>query len=197
MPEDVRDLRGQVGRDVARAGLGAVHDARHHDVSDAAGIGNRVLVAVARIVDASALGHCLSPLLEPFHRQVAQAAALAQAMPGKPYEAGHDAAVHILTEGLLRLGLLKGKLEKNLAEGTYRRFYRHKTGHWLGLDVHDVGDYRIGGEYRLLEPGMVLTIEPGLYIPAGSACDEKWWDLAVRIEDDLLVIKEGVFELER
>ena len=94
----------------------------------------------------------------------AQAAALAQARPGVPYEAGHDAAVATLTEGLLQLGLLKGKLEKNIADGHYKRFYRHKTGHWLGLDVHDVGDYRFDGESRLLEPGMVFTIEPGLYV---------------------------------
>ncbi|MBA3486626.1 MAG: aminopeptidase P N-terminal domain-containing protein, partial [Lysobacter sp.] len=94
----------------------------------------------------------------------AQAAALAQARPGVAYEAGHLAAVETLTEGLLQLGLLKGKLARHLKEGSYKRFYRHKTGHWIGLDVHDVGEYRIDGESRLLEPGMVFTIEPGLYI---------------------------------
>src|SRR3546814_3306706 len=86
------------------------------------------------------------------------------ARPGVPYEAGHQAVVETLTEGLLRLGLLKGKLEKNIADGSYKRFYLHKTGHWIGLDVHDVGDYRIDGQSRLLEPDMVFTIEPGLYI---------------------------------
>ena len=105
-----------------------------------------------------------------------------------PYEAGHVAAVETLTEGLLKLGLLKGKLEKNLAEGTYRRFYRHKTGHWLGLDVHDVGDYRIDGESRLLEAGMVFTIEPGLYVGHDdTTVDAKWRGIGIRTEDDVLV----------
>ncbi|MBX9401810.1 aminopeptidase P N-terminal domain-containing protein [Lysobacter sp. BMK333-48F3] len=122
----------------------------------------------------------------------AQAAALAQARPGVAYEAGHLAAVETLTEGLLRLGLLKGKLEKNLAEGHYKRFYRHKTGHWLGLDVHDVGEYRIDGESRLLEPGMVFTIEPGLYVGADDTTVEpKWRGIGIRTEDDVLVTKAG------
>jgi Xaa-Pro aminopeptidase len=122
----------------------------------------------------------------------AQAAALAQAKPGMPYEAGHNAAVATLTEGLLKLGLLKGKLEKNIAEGSYKRFYRHKTGHWLGLDVHDVGDYRIDGESRLLEPGMVFTIEPGLYIaPDDKVVDAKWRGIGIRTEDDVLITKDG------
>lgn len=122
----------------------------------------------------------------------AHAAALVQARPGVPYEAGHRAAVRVLTEGLLRLGLLKGKLEKNLADGSYRRYYRHKTGHWLGLDVHDVGDYRIDGDSRLLEPGMVFTIEPGLYIPADdTSVAAKWRGIGIRTEDDVLVTKDG------
>ena len=122
----------------------------------------------------------------------AQAAALAQARPGVAYEAGHNAAVEILTEGLLKLGLLKGKLEKNIAEGNYRRFYRHKTGHWLGLDVHDVGDYRIDGESRQLEPGMVFTIEPGLYVGADdTTVHEKWRGIGIRIEDDVLITGDG------
>jgi len=122
----------------------------------------------------------------------AQAAALAQARPGVPYAAGHDAAVETLTEGLLRLGLLKGRLEKNIADGSYRRFYRHKTGHWLGLDVHDVGDYRIDGESRLLEPGMVFTIEPGLYIgPDDTTVAAKWRGIGIRTEDDVVVTEDG------
>jgi len=121
----------------------------------------------------------------------AQAAALAQARPGIPYETGHVAAVETLTEGLLRLGLLKGKLEKNLADGSYRRFYRHKTGHWLGLDVHDVGEYRFDGESRLLEPGMVFTIEPGVYIsPDDTTVDAKWRGIGIRTEDDVLVTRD-------
>ncbi|MBU8976859.1 MULTISPECIES: aminopeptidase P N-terminal domain-containing protein [unclassified Lysobacter] len=121
----------------------------------------------------------------------AQAAALAVARPGIPYEAGHVAAVETLTEGLLRLGLLKGKLEKNLADGSYRRFYRHKTGHWLGLDVHDVGEYRLDGESRLLEPGMVFTIEPGLYVSSDdTTVDAKWRGIGIRTEDDVLVTRD-------
>ncbi|MGO4222910.1 aminopeptidase P N-terminal domain-containing protein [Lysobacter sp. TAF61] len=122
----------------------------------------------------------------------AQAASLAQARAGIPYEAGHVAAVETLTEGLLRLGLLKGRLEKNLADASYRRFYRHKTGHWLGLDVHDVGEYRIDGESRLLEPGMVFTIEPGLYVaPDDTSVDAKWRGIGIRTEDDVLVTQDG------
>ncbi|MDI9237531.1 aminopeptidase P N-terminal domain-containing protein [Lysobacter sp. LF1] len=122
----------------------------------------------------------------------AQAAALEQARAGIPYEVGHVAAVETLTEGLLRLGLLKGRLEKNLADGTYKRFYRHKTGHWLGLDVHDVGEYRLDGESRLLEPGMVFTIEPGLYVsPDDTSVDAKWRGIGIRTEDDVLITKDG------
>jgi Xaa-Pro aminopeptidase len=122
----------------------------------------------------------------------AQAAALALARPGTPYEAGHLAAVRTLTEGLLRLGLLKGQLEKNIDDGSYRRFYPHKTGHWLGLDVHDVGDYRIDGESRLLEPGMVFTIEPGLYVrPDDTSVAAKWRGIGIRTEDDVLVTRDG------
>ncbi|KAF1691351.1 aminopeptidase P N-terminal domain-containing protein [Pseudoxanthomonas koreensis] len=122
----------------------------------------------------------------------AQAAALAQARPGVPFAAMHEAAVEALTEGLLGLGLLKGSLEKNIAEGHYKRFYRHKSGHWLGLDVHDVGDYRIDGESRLLEPGMVLTIEPGLYVGADEkSVPAKWRGIGIRTEDDVLVTAGG------
>lgn len=122
----------------------------------------------------------------------AQDAALALATPGVPYEAGHNAAVHTLTEGLLKLGLLKGTLEKNIADGNYKRFYRHKTGHWIGLDVHDVGDYRIDGDSRLLEPGMVFTIEPGLYVsPDDKSVAAKWRGIGIRTEDDVLVTRDG------
>lgn len=122
----------------------------------------------------------------------AQEAALAQAKPGVAYEAGHAAAVHTLTEGLLKLGLLKGKLEKNIAGGQYKRFYRHKTGHWLGLDVHDVGEYRLAGESRMLEPGMVFTIEPGLYVSADdTSVDAKWRGIGIRTEDDVLVTEDS------
>jgi len=122
----------------------------------------------------------------------AQAAALVQARPGVAYEAMHAAAVETLTDGLLRLGLLKGTLQKNIADGGYKRFYRHKTGHWLGLDVHDVGDYRLDGESRLLEPGMVLTVEPGVYVmPDDTSVAAKWRGIGIRTEDDVAITRGG------
>ncbi len=121
----------------------------------------------------------------------AQTAAIAEIRPGRPFIAYHDAAVRTITAGLIKLGLLKGSVEKNLAEGTYKRFYMHKTGHWLGLDVHDVGDYRVDGEYRELEPGMVVTVEPGLYIaPDAKGVAEKWRGIGIRIEDDIVVTRD-------
>jgi Xaa-Pro aminopeptidase len=122
----------------------------------------------------------------------AQQAAIAQALPGRPWIAPHEAAVEVLTEGLLRLGLLKGSLTSCLADGSYRQFYMHKTGHWLGLDTHDVGDYRVAGDYRQLEPGMVFTIEPGLYIAPGSkGVPARWQGIGIRIEDDVAISAEG------
>ncbi len=122
----------------------------------------------------------------------AQAAAIAAVRPGASWIAPHEAAVRVLTEGLLRLGLLKGTLAQCLKDESYRRFYMHKTGHWLGLDVHDVGDYRIEGDYRLLEPGMALTIEPGLYIaPDAKGVAAKWRGIGIRIEDDVVVTAQG------
>ena len=122
----------------------------------------------------------------------AQAAALACARPGVAFAALHETVVEELSEGLLRLGLLKGSLEKCIAGEHYRQFYRHKSGHWLGLDVHDVGDYRIDGQSRLLEPGMVLTIEPGLYVGADdTTVAAKWRGIGIRTEDDVLVTADG------
>ncbi|MDH5822916.1 aminopeptidase P N-terminal domain-containing protein [Luteimonas sp. RD2P54] len=137
---------------------------------------------------------CFTPAQRALHELVeaAQAAALAQARPGRPFEAVHEAAIATLTEGLLRLGLLKGRLEKQLASGGYRRYCRHKTGHWIGLDVHDVGEYRVDGESRLLEPGMAFTVEPGLYIPADdTSVAAKWRGIGIRIEDDLALTRDG------
>ncbi|MGA9423348.1 MAG: M24 family metallopeptidase, partial [Rhodanobacteraceae bacterium] len=108
--------------------------------------------------------------------------------PGRPFEAYHDAAVRVITRGLVKLGLLKGSVAKNLREHAYRRFYMHKTGHWLGLDVHDVGDYRVDGEFRVLEPGMVLTVEPGIYIaPNDRSVPARYRGIGIRIEDDVVV----------
>lgn len=122
----------------------------------------------------------------------AQYAAIAKVRPGKRWNEPHDAAVKTLTAGLVKLGLLKGKVDKLIEEGAYRRFYMHRTGHWLGMDVHDVGDYRVADRWRKLEPGMVLTVEPGLYIaPRCKGVDKKWWGIGVRIEDDVVVTRQG------
>jgi Xaa-Pro aminopeptidase len=122
----------------------------------------------------------------------AQAAAIAQVKPGLPWHMAHDASVEVLTKGLVSLGLLKGKVSKLIKEEKYKQFYMHRIGHWLGMDVHDVGDYKLDKEWRLLEAGMVLTIEPGLYIPADcQTVDEQWRGIGIRIEDDVLVTAEG------
>ncbi|VAX12675.1 Xaa-Pro aminopeptidase [hydrothermal vent metagenome] len=122
----------------------------------------------------------------------AQYAAIEQVQPGNHWNDPHEAAVRVLTEGLVELGLLKGSLKTLLKKQAYRRFYMHRTGHWLGMDVHDVGDYKVDSQWRVLEPGMTLTIEPGLYIPAASkGVAKKWWNIGIRIEDDVLVTREG------
>ena len=122
----------------------------------------------------------------------AQHAAIAAVRPGNHWDAPHHAAVEVLADGMLSLGLLKGTLKQVLADASYKRFYMHRTGHWLGLDVHDVGDYKIDGEPRLLEPGMVLTVEPGCYVaPDSKGVAAKWRGIGVRIEDDVVVTKTG------
>jgi len=121
----------------------------------------------------------------------AQKAAIDAVKPGNHWNQPHEAAVAVLTEGLLNLGLLSGELEQLIEDAAYREFYMHRTGHWLGMDVHDVGDYKIGGEWRLLEPGMVLTVEPGLYIRDPEHIAKKWHFIGIRIEDDVLVTKDG------
>ncbi len=122
----------------------------------------------------------------------AQYAAIAATKPGNHWNDPHDAAVREITQGLVRLGLLKGKLATLIKDGAYRQFFMHRTGHWLGMDVHDVGDYKVGNAWRVLEPGMALTIEPGIYIPAGSkGVHKRWWNIGIRIEDDVLVTKNG------
>jgi Xaa-Pro aminopeptidase len=122
----------------------------------------------------------------------AQEAAIKQVKPGNHWNDPHNAAVKVLTKGLVKLGLLKGDVRQLIKKDAYRRFYMHRTGHWLGMDVHDVGDYKVGDAWRILEPGMALTIEPGIYIPAGSKrVAKKWWNIGIRIEDDVLVTKTG------
>ena len=107
---------------------------------------------------------------------------------GKP----HETATRVLTEGMVDIGLLKGKPKDLIAQGKQRQFFMHGTGHWLGMDVHDVGRYKIEGDYREFEPGMVMTVEPGLYIAPGTkGVDRKFWGIGVRIEDDVLVTDNG------
>jgi len=121
----------------------------------------------------------------------AQQAAIDKVRPGNHWNDPHEAAVRVLTRGLVRLGILKGRPAELIRSEEYRRFYMHRTGHWLGMDVHDVGDYRVGDEWRVLEPGMVLTVEPGLYIAAGSkGVARKWWNTGIRIEDDVQVTRQ-------
>jgi Xaa-Pro aminopeptidase len=122
----------------------------------------------------------------------AQLAAIEEVKPGNHWNDPHNAAVQALTEGLVDLGLLKGRVKQLIKAEKYKTFFMHRTGHWLGMDVHDVGDYKVEGEWRVLEPGMVMTVEPGLYIPPGSKhVAKKWWNIGIRIEDDVLVTKEG------
>ena len=122
----------------------------------------------------------------------AHAAALSEVRPGHHWNQPHDASVRVITAGLVELGLLKGDVDKLIRSGAYRDFYMHKVGHWLGLDVHDVGDYRVGDEWRVLEPGMVMTIEPGLYVaPDNADVARKWRGIGIRIEDNVLVTRDG------
>ncbi len=128
----------------------------------------------------------------------AQLAAIERVKNGNHWNEPHEAAVRILIDGLMQLGLLNGSTDQLLETGAYKRFYMHRTGHWLGLDVHDVGDYKLHDTWRLLEPGMVLTVEPGLYIAAGDpAIPPGFWNTGIRIEDDVLVTRDGNEVLSR
>jgi len=128
----------------------------------------------------------------------AQYAAIEATKPGNHWNQPHEAAVKVLTEGLVQYGLLEGNVDELIESLAYRQFYMHKTGHWLGMDVHDVGEYRVDGEWRELEPGHVLTIEPGLYIaPDDDTVDEQWRGIGIRIEDDVVVTEDGCDILTR
>ncbi|MBA2655385.1 MAG: Xaa-Pro aminopeptidase [Tatlockia sp.] len=122
----------------------------------------------------------------------AQQAGIACIKPGLAWNEIQEKIVQVLTAGLCDLGLLNGSLDELIAAQSYKPFYMHSSGHWLGLDVHDAGRYKINGQWRALEPGMVLTVEPGIYISAGmDGVDPRWWNIGVRIEDDILVTQEG------
>ena len=119
-------------------------------------------------------------------------AAIARVKPGNHWNEPHEAAVRVITQGLLKAGLLKGKLAKLEESGAYRKYFMHRTGHWLGMDVHDVGDYKIGNEWRVFEPGMALTIEPGIYVAPGTpGAPRKFQGIGIRIEDDVVVTRDG------
>ena len=121
----------------------------------------------------------------------AQAAAIAKVAPGNAWQDPHDAAVRVLVQGFVDLGLLDGSVDGLIESGDFRRFYMHRTGHWLGMDVHDCGDYKRDGRWRTLTPGMVLTVEPGCYIRPGEGVPEQFWNIGVRIEDDAAVTADG------
>jgi len=121
-----------------------------------------------------------------------QETCIAAIKPGVPWNHIHDLSVECLTEGLVRLGLLTGERDALIEEGAYRRFYMHRIGHWLGMDVHDVGQYKLNGDWRPLEVGMVMTVEPGLYIaPDDESVEARWRGIGIRIEDDVLITESG------
>lgn len=120
----------------------------------------------------------------------AQQAAIEQVRPGNHWNDPHEAAVRVITQGLAKLKLLSGKVPKLIKDGAYREYFMHRTGHWLGMDVHDVGDYRFGDAWRVLEPGMALTVEPGIYVPpSAKRAPKEFRGIGIRIEDDVLVTR--------
>jgi len=122
----------------------------------------------------------------------AQAAAIERARAGNQWQDVHDAAIRVATEGMVELGILSKSADEEIESGGYKRYYVHNTGHWLGLDVHDVGEYTIDGHSRELEPGMVMTVEPGIYIqPAEESVRSCWRGVGIRIEDNVAVTRDG------
>ncbi len=121
----------------------------------------------------------------------AQTAAIAAARPGKAWNAPHDAALRVLAQGFIDLKLCKGSVDEILEKESYKRFYMHRTGHWLGMDVHDVGDYKSGDNWRTLLPGMVFTVEPGCYIRPADDVPLALWNIGIRIEDDVAITELG------
>jgi Xaa-Pro aminopeptidase len=122
----------------------------------------------------------------------AQEAAFAEIAPDKHWNQAHEATVRVITSGLVELGLLQGDVDELIAREAHKAFYMHRAGHWLGMDVHDVGDYKVGGEWRVLEEGMVMTVEPGIYVsPHNAKVARKWRGIGIRIEDDVAVTRAG------
>jgi len=125
----------------------------------------------------------------------AQLACLDAVRPGAPFHDYHKVAERVLAQGFIDLGLCKGSLEEVLESGAYKQFYMHRAGHWLGMDVHDAGLYQLKGSSQTLVPGMVLTVEPGAYIRPADNVPERFWNIGVRIEDDVLVTADGIENL--
>ena len=121
----------------------------------------------------------------------AQYAAIEKTVVGNHWNEPHDAAVRTITRGLKKLGLLEGSLPRLIKDEAYKPYYMHRTGHWIGMDVHDVGDYKVGDEWRMLETGMVTTVEPGIYIGNSRKIPKKFRNMGIRIEDDVAVTKKG------
>lgn len=121
----------------------------------------------------------------------AQQAAIKATIAGNHWDDPHQAALRVLTKGLLALGILSGNLNTLIKQEAYKPYYMHRTGHWLGMDVHDVGDYKVDGNWRLLEQGMVTTVEPGLYMPNDSNVPSYYRNIGIRIEDDIAITKKG------
>ncbi|HVI79755.1 MAG TPA: aminopeptidase P N-terminal domain-containing protein [Candidatus Acidoferrum sp.] len=121
----------------------------------------------------------------------AQAEAIAAVRPGNTWNAPHEAALRVLAQGFIDFGLCHGTLEQVLQSEEYKRFYMHRTGHWLGLDVHDAGEYKLNGEWRALQPGMTLTVEPGCYVRPADDVPKHFWNIGIRIEDDAAVTDYG------
>ncbi|HNI65552.1 MAG TPA: M24 family metallopeptidase, partial [Pseudomonadales bacterium] len=123
----------------------------------------------------------------------AQQAAIDATRPGASWNQPHDASVRVITEGLLALGLLSGELNELIETEACKPYYMHRAGHWLGMDVHDVGEYKVAGAWRMLEPGMTMTVEPGIYVALNqSGIDPRWRGIGIRIEDDVAVTRNGV-----
>jgi len=121
----------------------------------------------------------------------AQRAAIEKTVAGNHWNEPHDAAVKTITKGLCKLGLLKGSVPRLIKDEAYQQFYMHRTGHWIGMDVHDVGDYKVGDEWRMLEPGMVSTVEPGIYTDNSRKVPKRFRNIGIRIEDDVAVTRNG------
>jgi Xaa-Pro aminopeptidase len=121
----------------------------------------------------------------------AQTAAIASAQPKQTWDAPHHSALRVLAQGFIDLKLCSGSVDAVLESESYKRFYMHRTGHWLGMDVHDVGEYKTGDDWRPLQPGMVLTVEPGCYIRPADDVPEALWNIGIRIEDDVAITKTG------